>query len=270
MSADVSGMDPIRAAGLALCCLDLTDLADPGRAEDVAALAARAVTPHGPVAALCVWPRFIAAARAASGDAVPIATVINFPRGDGNRDAILAELDGALASSANEIDLVFDWRAFLSGRRGFAETLVRAVRAAMPAAMPLKVILETGELPPDAVRPVAEAAVAGGATMLKTSTGKTAHGASLEAAATLLCVIAEAPRPVGLKISGGVRSVRDAGAYLALAEARMGADFLAPATFRFGASGLLDAVLATLSGTAPQDTGPDAGHNPGQNPGKAY
>ncbi|HRE00558.1 MAG TPA: hypothetical protein PLV68_04615, partial [Ilumatobacteraceae bacterium] len=112
----------------------------------------------------------------------------------------------------------------------------------------VKAILETGELPDQhTVRIAAEAAIAGGAHFVKTSTGKTPVSATLEAAETMLHVISQADREVGLKPSGGIRTVGDAARYLDLADEIMGADWATPETFRFGASGLLTDVVTHLS-----------------------
>ena len=87
-------------------------------------------------------------------------------------------------------------------------------------------------------------AIAAGADFLKMSTGKIAHGASLEASAILLEQIAQAKQPVGLKISGGVRDIATAQAYIAQAAAKMGADWVQPENFRIGASSLLKELIS--------------------------
>ena len=86
-----------------------------------------------------------------------------------------------------------------------------------------------------------------GADFVKTSTGKTPVSATPEAAEIVLEAIAVAGQPVGFKASGGIRTVDDAAAYLALADRIMGADWASPATFRFGASSLLDALEAAAT-----------------------
>ena len=115
----------------------------------------------------------------------------------------------------------------------------------------LKVILESGAVADSAtVRELADLAIDGGADFLKTSTGKTARGATLEAAATMLGAIADAGAcGVGLKPSGGIRTFDDAERYLALADGAMGPGWATPATFRFGASGLLDVLLGEIGST---------------------
>jgi deoxyribose-phosphate aldolase len=108
----------------------------------------------------------------------------------------------------------------------------------------MKVILETGELvAPELIADAARFAIDHGADFIKTSTGKTNVSATPEAARVMLDAIAATDRVVGLKPSGGIGTAADAEAYLTLAEQVMGPDFLAPRTFRFGASGVLDALL---------------------------
>jgi deoxyribose-phosphate aldolase len=184
------------------------------------------------------------------GTNVRIATVVNFPSGDELIDAVVALTTQAIADGADEIDLVLPYRALANGRRDTAAAMVDAVRAVVPAdSHRLKVILETGELADtDLIREAADLAVAHGADFIKTSTGKTAQSASLEATEVMLGVIAGTDRAVGLKPSGGIRTTADATAYLEQADRVMGAAWAAPATFRFGASGLLDALLATIAG----------------------
>src|SRR5581483_2842209 len=137
-----------------------------------------------------------------------------------------------------------------------AARVVEAVRAAVPAPHRLKVILETGELKqPAAIAEACRVALAGGADFLKTSTGKVAQGATPEAATIMLEAICAGGASVGLKVAGGVRSVADAGTYLALADAAMGPQWATPSTFRFGASGLLDALEAALAGAPARPAG---------------
>lgn len=245
----------LATARRALSLLDLTDLSDNADEAGLAALCARAVGAPGPVAAICIWPRFVAQARTMLGRApVRIATVVNFPQGEATGAEVLAETQGAVAAGADEIDLVLPWRAFLAGDTAGAEAMVRAVREAC-GGQTLKVILETGEYPDlDRVRAASELAIAAGADFIKTSTGKTAHSASLPAARTMLEVIAANGRPVGLKPSGGIRTLADAAGYLELADAIMGPGWATAETFRFGASGLhqvlVDAIAGEASGTA--------------------
>jgi deoxyribose-phosphate aldolase len=248
----MSAASPADIARRAITLLDLTELGDEATPDDVAALCDRAVGRHGTVAAVCVWPRHVSLAkRLLAGTGVRIATVVNFPGGNDAVDDVVALTTEALAEGADEIDVVLPYAAFSSGERAKAEAMLTAVRAAVPAPHVLKVILETGELQrPDSIRAAALLAVAKGADFIKTSTGKTPRSASLEATEVMLDVIHHAGRPVGLKPSGGIRTLADATAYLEQADGVMGAGWAAPATFRFGASGLLTALEAACDGDA--------------------
>jgi deoxyribose-phosphate aldolase len=236
----------------ALALLDLTDLADDATEAGARDLCRRAVSGPVPVAAVCLWPRFVATARAELGDGpVRIATVVNFPDGDTPIAPAIRETEEALAAGADEIDLVLPWRAVLAGHTTAAAAMVRNVKSLCDERR-LKVILETGEYPNlDKVRTTAELVIAAGADFIKTSTGKTANSASIPAARVMLSVIAETGRPVGLKPSGGIRTLADAMRYLDLTDAIMGEDWATPTTFRFGASGLYTALVDTIAGAAP-------------------
>lgn len=113
----------------------------------------------------------------------------------------------------------------------------------------LKVILETGMLlSPGAIAEASRLSIEGGADFLKTSTGKTAVSATPDAAEIMLATIRESGRAVGLKVSGGVRTLADAALYLDLADRAMGAGWATPETFRIGASALYDALVAAIEG----------------------
>jgi deoxyribose-phosphate aldolase len=229
--------------------IDLTSLEISDDQPKIAALAKRAISPFGSVAALCVWPRLISAARHGLEDPnVRLAAVANFPSGAQDLGETLAEVQTALSAGANEIDLVFPYQQFLRGEPLAAEKYVADVRASLPAAITLKVILETGAHPEAAAtQKLAQAAIRAGADFLKTSTGKIAIGATPEAVKILLECATHAPRPIGVKASGGIRSISDAKTYLALADQAFGTAVSA-AQFRFGASSLLDDVLGHLQG----------------------
>lgn len=252
----------VDAARLALHCLDLTSLREDDDAASITALAARADTPHGAPAALCVYPAWLGTARAALAarglHAVRLATVVNFPQGSASPAAVVAEVAQALALGADEIDVVFPWQALRDGDAEAGRTLLTAVRSACdagPAPVPMKVILETGELvEPALILAASRTALECGADFLKTSTGKTRQHASPEAAALMLEAIREAGSHAGVKISGGVGTLAQVQTYLGLAAAVYGAQALSPRTLRFGASSLLPTLLAVLDG-APAATG---------------
>ncbi|MCT7665376.1 deoxyribose-phosphate aldolase [Shinella kummerowiae] len=237
----------------ALSLLDLTDLTDDCDAAAIEKLCAQAQTPFGTTAAICIWPRFVAQARGilGPGHAVKIATVVNFPSGDLVVADVLAETKQAIADGADEIDLVIPYRDFISGDEGAVTDMVSAVKAVCTPPVILKTILETGELKdPALIREASDLAIAAGADFIKTSTGKVSVNATLQAAEITLNAIKASGKPVGFKPAGGVRTVTDAGEYLALAASILGEGWATPKTFRFGASGLLGDILSVLGGQA--------------------
>ena len=249
------------AARAALRCLDLTSLNDADDEAAIARLCARAQGAHGAVAAVCVWPRLAAHARRLLPPSIAVAAVANFPAGGTDIDAALRDVRQIVAAGAQEVDVVLPWRALRDGDAVASEALLRAVRAAC-AGLRLKVILESGELQDEAlVARASTLALAAGADMLKTSTGKTPHGATPDAARVMLQAIAADPRAAahaGFKASGGVRSVADAAVYIEMVESTLGAGALVPARFRIGASGLLADIEAVLAGRG--DTPAAAGY----------
>ena len=235
-----------------ISCLDFTELGDACTADDVAAFLKRVETPAGFVAAVCVWPRFVAQCRGAlAGTPVRIATVVNFPHGSERYEAALADTRQAVADGADEIDMVIA-RAHIPADPAFVTDQVAAFVEAAGGSK-VKAIVETGEMASlDEVRSAARAAIAGGAGFIKTSTGKVPVNATLEAAEIMLTAIEEGRRDhgrnVGFKPAGGIKTAEDAAAYLALADKIMGHNWVSASTFRFGASGLLDALIAELDG----------------------
>jgi deoxyribose-phosphate aldolase len=238
----------------ALRLLDLTDLSDQANETGTLQLCARAVAAPGPVAAICIWPQFLKLARQTlKASPVRIATVINFPAGNGNCSLIGSDIAEAIADGADEIDLVLPWRAFLAGDAEIAREMVTEARGSC-GDKTLKVILETGEYPDQAaVRAASELAIAAGADFIKTSTGKTKTSATPAAARTMLEAIKVSGRPVGLKPSGGLRTLADAKTYLDLADEIMGSGWATAKTFRFGASGLYGVLADIIAGTAPAE-----------------
>lgn len=230
----------------ALPLLDLTDLSDTSTAAAVEDLCGKARASG--VAAVCVWPDFVAGSvRALRGSGVRVATVINFPAGGEDIERMVADTRATLADGADEIDLVLPYRALIRGEAESARAMVAAVREACAGRL-LKVILETGELDDTAlIAQASRLSLEAGADFIKTSTGKTPVSATLPAAETMLAALrAHSARPAGLKVSGGLRRVEDAGAYLALADRIMGPDWVSPSTFRIGASALHAELVRAL------------------------
>ena len=242
-------------ARLALACLDLTSLNDADDGPALAAQCARALGPAGRPAALCVWPRFVAQVRAALPAGVRVAAVANFPHGGTDLAGALADTRQIIDAGGDEIDLVLPWRALQQGDAAAAQALVAAVRAAC-AGRTLKLILESGDLAdPALIDRACRIGLDAGVDFLKTSTGKTATGATPAAAELMLQAIARHPRgaSVGFKASGGIRKLADAVRYIGLARQILGPSALTPARLRFGASGLLGDIEAVLAGQAGAD-----------------
>ncbi|MCB1387084.1 MAG: deoxyribose-phosphate aldolase [Nitratireductor sp.] len=242
-----------QAAAKAISLLDLTNLNDVCTPADIADLCARATTPHGKVAAICIWKEHVRQARKLlKGTGIRIATVVNFPAGGTDVDAVIAETEQAIADGADEIDLVLPYRALIVGAEGVARYMVRRIARTCRGKALLKVIIETGELKDvGLIRRASGLSIEEGADFIKTSTGKVPVNATPEAAEIMLKVIARTGRKIGFKPAGGIRTTADAAAYLDLAARIMGRKWAGPRTLRFGASSVLADLLATLDGKAP-------------------
>lgn len=253
----MNSADPLdlqRAATQALACLDLTSLNTADTEAHIERLCERAQGRFGPVAAVCVWPRFAALARQRLPATIGVAAVANFPEGGTDVQRALRDVGEIVDAGAQEVDVVLPWQALLAGDAAAAATVLAATRRAS-VGLRLKVILETSMLgSTEAMGQASRLALAEGADFLKTSTGKVPGGATPEAAHVLLGAIAADPAAagrVGFKASGGVRSVADAALYLRLTAEALGDAACSPGRFRIGASGLLDDIEAVLSGTSP-------------------
>jgi deoxyribose-phosphate aldolase len=232
--------DRAAIARRSIALVDLTDLSDAPTDGDIDRLCERAA--GAGVAAVCVWPRFVARCKR---HGVRVATVVNFPDGGEDIAATIAETADAVHHGAAEIDLVLPYRAFLDGRVGDAAAMIAAIH---PFAPHLKVILESGAYPTlDHVRAAARLALDHGADFVKTSTGTTPVSATIAASVMILDAIRTAGHG-GFKPSGGIRTLDDAARYLAVADEMMGSAWATPDTFRFGASGLLGSLVAEISG----------------------
>ena len=246
------------ALDLAIRMIDLTTLEGADTPGKVRALSTKAVQPDPgdpsipSVAAVCVYPSLVAVARRAlAGSTVNVASVATaFPSGQAPLDVKLADVHAAVEAGADEIDMVIDRGAFLSGRLGQVYDEVVAVKEACGDAH-LKVILETGELGTyDAVRRASLIAIAGGADFIKTSTGKVSPAATLPVTLCMLEVIRdvydETGLAVGMKPAGGIRTAKQAIQYLCVLHETLGVEWLTPDRFRFGASSLLNDLLLQL------------------------
>jgi deoxyribose-phosphate aldolase len=235
----------------ALSLMDLTSLTDTESADDIINLCHQAKSPCGETAAICIFPRFIPLAKktlkAQQTVHVKIATVTNFPHGNDDLDIALAETKAAIAYGADEVDLVFPYNALIAGNEQIGFDMVQACKKACGSAAKLKVIIESGELKtPVLIQKASEICIKAGADFIKTSTGKVAVNATPEAAKIMLEAIKNNNTDVGFKAAGGVRNAQDAAIYLSLADDILGQSWTTSTNFRFGASSLLNSLLATL------------------------
>jgi deoxyribose-phosphate aldolase len=246
------------AIDLAISMIDLTTLEGADTPGKVRALCAKAARPDPldesvpGVAAVCVYSDLVAAARqalAAGASGVRVASVATaFPAGRAARSVKLADTAEAVAAGADEVDMVIDRGAFLSGRYLAVFDEITAVREACGGRAHLKVILETGELATyDHIHRASWLAMLAGADFIKTSTGKVAVNATPANTLLMLQAVrdfrAATGRQVGVKPAGGIRTSKDAIRYLVLVNETAGEDWLDPAWFRFGASSLLNDLL---------------------------
>ncbi len=204
------------------------------------------------VAAVCVYPALVPIAKTAlAGTGIKVASVATgFPSGQTFTDIKLAETRLAVQAGADEIDMVIDRGAFLSGDYVTVFDEIVAVKAASGPAH-LKVILETGELETlDNVRRASVLAMAAGADFIKTSTGKVTPAATLPVTLVMLEAIRDfhrrTGRIVGMKPAGGIRTAKEAIGYLVVLYETLGPRWMTPDLFRFGASSLLNDVLQQL------------------------
>lgn len=229
-----------------LCSLlDHTRLHQEDTEEAILKFCEQANMACAPVAAMCVYPRFIRCVREhLASPGTRIASVANFPHGTHSLKEVQAEINQALEAGADEIDVVFPYQQYLAGEDLFAKQLIEQSKAACGAKRVLKVILETGAFTDCTQLDAAgKLALCSGADFLKTSTGTFPIGVTLEAACSLLLLIKEysqqLQRPLGLKVSGGIHTIEVAAPYYFLVKEVMGESWLTPTHFRIGSSQLL-------------------------------
>ncbi|MGH8876452.1 MAG: deoxyribose-phosphate aldolase [Stackebrandtia sp.] len=243
------------AIDTAIRMVDLTTLegADtPGKVRTLCAKAKRP-DPSNPdcpaVAAVCVYPSMVpVAAEALAGSGVKVASVATaFPSGQAPLEVRIADTKAAVAAGADEIDMVINRGAFLSGRLDEVYEEIARVKQACGGTH-LKVILETGELATyDNVLRASWLAMYAGGDFIKTSTGKVAPAATLPVTLLMLQAVRDfrdaTGRQVGVKPAGGIRTSKDALRYLVTVNEVAGEEWLSPDWFRFGASSLLNDLL---------------------------
>lgn len=257
------------AVDTAIGMVDLTTLEGMDTPGKVRALCAKARRPDPTdpttpsVAAVCVYGDLVGVAREALGDSLHVAAVATaFPSGRASLAVKLADTADAVAAGADEIDMVIDRGAFLSGDYGLVFDEIVAVKQACGSAH-LKVILETGELRTlDNVRRASWLSMLAGADFIKTSTGKISPAATPPVTLVMLEAVRDfheaTGRLIGVKAAGGIRTSKDAIKYLVLVNETVGEAWLTPDLFRFGASTLLnDLLLQRQKLTTGHYSGPD-------------
>lgn len=258
------------ALDLAISMVDLTTLEGQDTAGKVRSLAAKAKHPDPsdptcpPTAAICVYGDLVGVAKdALQGSDVKVAAVATaFPSGRAQLPVKLADTRDAVAEGADEIDMVIDRGAFLSGRYLEVYEEIVAVKEACGDAH-LKVILETGELQTlDAVRRASWLAMLAGGHFIKTSTGKIQPAATLPVVLVMLEAVRDfreaTGQMVGVKPAGGIRTAKDAIKHLVMVNEVAGPDWLDPDWFRIGASTLLnDLLMQRMKLTTGRYSGPD-------------
>ena len=246
------------ALELAIRCCDLTTLEGQDTPGKVAALCSKAIRPDPSdanvpsAAAVCVYPNLVpTAVERLRGSGVKVASVATaFPSGQSPVDVKVRETEEVVGMGADEVDMVIDRGAFLSGRYAKVYDEIVQVKAACGNAR-LKVILEVAELGTyDNVRRASLLAMAAGADFIKTSTGKLPGAATLPVQLVMLEAIrdvhAETGRKVGMKPAGGIRASKNAIQYLVQVHETRGPDCLTPDLYRIGASSLLNDILMQL------------------------
>jgi deoxyribose-phosphate aldolase len=246
------------ALELAVRMMDLTTLEGQDTPGKVAALTSKAIRPDPSdegvpsVAAVCVYPNLVpTAVGRVEGTSVKVASVATaFPSGQSPLEAKLEEVRWVVDQGADEVDMVIDRGAFLSGRYAKVYDEIVRVKEACGDAH-LKVILEVAELGTyDNVRRASLLAMAAGGDFIKTSTGKLPGAATLPVTLCMLEAIRdvyeETGRMIGMKPAGGIRQAKQAVQYLVQLHETLGPDWLTPDLYRLGASSLLNDVLMQL------------------------
>lgn len=242
------------AIDTAISMVDLTTLEGADTPGKVKAMCSKALHPDPTdlttpsVAAVCVYGDLVETARSVVGDRIHVAAVATaFPSGRASLDVKLMDTKEAVAAGADEIDMVIDRGAFLSGDYAKVAREIEAVKQACGSAH-LKVILETGELKTlDNVKRASYLAMRSGADFIKTSTGKVTPAATLPVTLVMLEAVrdyySQTGIRIGVKAAGGIRTSKDAIKYLVLVNETVGEEWLTPDYFRFGASTLLNDLL---------------------------
>lgn len=251
----------------AVTCIDLTTLAGDDTPGRIRRLCAKAKQPLRPdmlealgatnenitVGAVCVYPsRVRDAVEALQGTDIPVASVATgFPAGQTPIQQRIGEIEQAIEAGAREIDIVITRTHVLTGNWRALYDEIKSFREACGETAHMKSILATGDL--GTLKQIYQAslvAMMAGSDFIKTSTGKENVNATLEFGLVMTRAIREyldrTGYKVGFKPAGGISKAKQALAWQALMKEELGADWLMPDLFRFGASSLLTDIERQL------------------------
>lgn len=248
----------MQALKLALSMIDLTTLEGKDSPGKVIQLCSKARTPHAGmpglphVAAVCVYPTMAGIAKKElENTGIHVASVATaFPSGMASIKNKIDDTKYAVDQGADEIDMVISRGEFLKGNFSYVFDEIATIKEACGDAH-LKVILETGELLTyENVRKASDIAMLAGADFIKTSTGKISPAATQPVTLVMLEAIRDyylkTGKKTGMKPAGGIRKAKEALQYLVLVKETLGAGWLTPDLFRFGASSLTNDLLMQI------------------------
>lgn len=205
------------------------------------------------VAGICVYPVYIPLVKNILSERIKIVSVVGgFPDSQTPTKVKIAEAEYAIKSGADEIDIVLPTGKWLDSKKEEISTQFLLIKNICEQTnTKLKVILETGYFAEQKeIEALSKFAIQNGADFLKTSTGKNGQGATLEAVETMSQVIKDyyikTGKKIGIKPSGGIRTVKDAYQYINIVRTGLGEEWLRPELFRIGASSLADEIIKEL------------------------
>ena len=232
-----------------LSLIDLTSLNDNDTEDNIKNLCQNTTNAYGYVPAICIYSRFVQYAKELLQEIntrVKIATVVNFPHGSTDIELACYETSLAIKCGADEIDLVFPYHDLINGNDKTGFDMVKAAKN-ICGNKTLKVIIESGILKTEnLIKRASEISIEAGANFIKTSTGKVAVNATLEATEIMLNVIKSSGKKCGFKAAGGIKTVSEAIKYLELTAKIIGPNWINSNNFRFGASSLLANIVNIL------------------------
>ena len=249
----------VKGLTTAVTMVDMTSLEGKDTPGKIASLCQKALRPSEdpsvpPVAAVCVYSAMVRHAKRHLADSnVKVASVATaFPSGQAPLKTRLAEVRGAVADGADEIDMVINRGAFLAGDFAEVQDEIAAVVEACGEAA-LKVILEVSELETyDSIRAASFLAmrVIREGDFIKTSTGKTSLNATLGNNQVMIEAIRDfyldTGIAIGMKPAGGIRTAKQALQFLVAVKETLGDAWLTKKRYRFGASSLLNDLLRQM------------------------